>query len=182
VFERLRAAIDAALAAHTPPQNLRDLAGQMRQAVIELRAAVSKMREDLATTERHLAAERRSREDAERRGKLAGNIGDRETVDVAQRFAAKHAERLGVLEQKLAAQQSELALTERELEEMTQRLRDAERAPKGTSRAWRDIEAAGGTRPETDLTDELLKGNIDRKARESAAEDQLRELKKKMGK
>src|SRR5262249_1988681 len=81
VFERLRAAIDAALAAHTSPQNLRDLAGQMRQAVIELRAGVSKMREDLATVERQLAGERRSREDAERRGKLAQGIGDKETVE-----------------------------------------------------------------------------------------------------
>jgi len=183
VFERLRAAIDAALAAHTPSQNLRDLAGQMRQAVIELRAAVAKMREDLAGTERQLALERRNREDAERRGKLAGGIGDRETVDVAERFAAKHAERVRVLEQKLSAQQAELALTERELEEMTQRLREADRPGSGAAnRAWRDIEAAGGTRPETDLADELLKSKMDRQARESAAEDQLRELKKKMGK
>ena len=184
MFERLRAAIDAALAAHTPPQNLRDLAAQMRQAVIELRAGIAKMRDGLTVTERQLAAERRDREDAERRGKLAAGIGDRETVEVAERFAGKHAERVGVLEQKLAAQRAELALAERELEEMSQRLRAVkiEGPAGGTSRAWRDIEAAGGTRPETDLADELLKGNIDRQARESAAEEQLRELKKKMGK
>src|SRR5580765_3374736 len=48
VFERLRAALDAALAAATPGQDLRDLAGQLSGAVIELKSAVGKMREDLA--------------------------------------------------------------------------------------------------------------------------------------
>src|SRR5258705_9648932 len=92
VFERLRAAIDAALAAATPSQDLRDLTGQMSQAVIELKSAVGKMREDLADKGRHLEAEHRSREDATRRGRLAQGIGDKETVDVAERFASKHAE------------------------------------------------------------------------------------------
>jgi hypothetical protein len=182
VFERLRAAIDAALAAATPSQDLRDLSGQMRQAVIELKSAAGKMREDLATAERNLEVERRSREDATRRGRLAQGIGDRETVEVAERFAAKHAERVQMLEQKVAAQRSELALAERELAEMTERLRTVERERPSAARAWRDVEAAGGTRPETDLADELLKGNMDRASREAAAEAQLRELKKKMGK
>lgn len=189
MFERLRAAIDAALQAATPAQSLRDLAGQMRQAVVELRVAVSRMKDDLAATERLLEAERRSREDALRRGKLAAGIGDKETTEVAERFSAKHGERVGVLEQKLAAQKAELALTERELEEMTERLKAAERdRPASGTRsgrndaAWRNVESAGGVRPETDLADELLKNSMDRKAREAAAEDQLRELKKKMGK
>ncbi|MBI4502116.1 MAG: hypothetical protein HY700_13265 [Gemmatimonadetes bacterium] len=188
MFERLRAAIDAALAAATPAQDLRDLAGQMRKAVIELKAAVGKMRDDLAATERQLEPERRSLSDAQRRGRLAEGISDHETVEVARRFAVKHAERISVLEQKLSAQRAELALAERELSEMTDRLRSVERErPPGspgspTEQAWRDIQAAGGARPETDLADELLKGSIDRQAREAAAEAQLRELKKKMGK
>src|ERR1051326_595861 len=93
VFERLRAALDAALAAATPGQDLRDLAGQMRGAVVELKAAVGKMREGLALTERQLEVERRHRDDAERRGKLAEGIRDQETVEVARQFVAKHAER-----------------------------------------------------------------------------------------
>ena len=80
MFERLRAAIDAALAAATPPQDLRDLTGQMRKAVIELKAAVGKMREDLALTERRIEIERRSQGDAERRGRLAEGINDHEPV------------------------------------------------------------------------------------------------------
>jgi len=183
VFERLRAAINAALEAATPPPNLRDLAGQMRQAVVEMRAAVAKMRQDRAATERQLAAERQQQEDAERRGKLAADIGDRETVVVAQKFGAKHAERVAVLDSKLNAQRAELALAERELEDMTTQMKTLAGSTGGSAAgAWRDLEAAGGVRPETDLADELLKAQVDRAARERAAEQQLKELKKKMGK
>jgi len=109
-------------------------------------------------------------------------------VEVAARFAAKHRERLGVLERKLAAQRDELGLTQRELTEMQAQLARAERdrplteAERSAERAWRDLEAAGGVRPGTDLRDELLKSQLDRTAREAAADQQLRELKKKMKK
>jgi hypothetical protein len=158
---------------------------QLRAAVVEMKAAVSKMRDDLQLTERQLELERRSRDDAERRGRLAGTIGDRETVDVADRFVSKHAERAAMLEQKLSAQRTELSLAERELEDMTVQLKDAERERAGrggNEAAWRTMESAGGVRPETDLADELLRGRMDRAAHEAAADEQLRELKKKMGK
>ena len=188
MFERLRAAIHAALEAATPPPNLRDLAGQMRQAVVDMRASVAKMRQDVTVTERQLAAERQQYQDAERRGKMAAGIGDQETVGVAEKFARKHAERVSVLEAKLGAQRAELSLADRELAEMTDQLKalDRERpagtAAGSTSGAWRDLEAAGGVRPETDPADELLRSQVDRAARERTAEEQLKELKKKMGK
>jgi len=47
--------------------------------------------------------------------------------------------------------------------------------------AWRNIESAGGTRPELDLKDELLRSQLDAAAKEAAANEQLRQLKKKMG-
>ena len=183
MFERLRAAINAALDAATPPPDLGQLSGQMRQAVVELRSAVIKMRQDYLATQQQIVAEKAAREDAERRGKLAAGINDRETVEVAERFAAKHAERVQVLEQKLAAQTAELGLSERELAEMTAQLKrlDTER-PQAADAAWRHVEAAGGARPETDLEGELIKGQMDRAAREATAEEQLRALKKKMGK
>ncbi|MGB7212866.1 MAG: hypothetical protein WBC97_09570, partial [Gemmatimonadales bacterium] len=48
--------------------------------------------------------------------------------------------------------------------------------------AWRDLEAAGGTRPELDLDHELLQHQADRAARDQAADLQLQALKKKLGK
>src|SRR5205809_127028 len=115
VFERLRDALRAALDATTPPGDLRDLARQMREAVVEAKVAVRELGQGVVRTEAELAAERQRLADAERRGRLAAEIQDRETVEVAARFAAKHRERLGVLERKLAAQRDELGLTQREL-------------------------------------------------------------------
>jgi len=188
VFERLRDALRAALDAATPPGNLRDLARQMREAVVEAKLAVGETREAVARTERALTQERQRLADAERRGRLASEIQDRETVEVAQRFAAKHRERAEVLERKLAALRQELVLYERELGDMQGQLLRAEHdrplteAERSAERAWRDLQAAGGPRPGVDAEDQLLKSQLDRAAREAAADRQLRELKKKMKK
>lgn len=188
MFERLRDALRAALEAATPPPDLRELVYGMREAVVEAKVAVRGMREALARSEQDLAAHRRELDDAERRGRLAAEIRDQETVEVAARFAAKHRERVAVLERKIAAQHDELALAERELADMEAQLRRAvqERggaaADRSTERAWRDLQAAGGVRPGVDPQDEQLRFDMDRAAREAEAERQLAELKKKMRK
>jgi hypothetical protein len=188
LFERLRDAFRAALDAATPPTDLRQLARQMREAVIDAKVAVEEIREAVARTEREVAVEQQRLADAERRGRLATEIQDAETVAVAERFAAKHRERGGILERKLATQREELALTERELAEMQNQLtaaardRPAMEADRSTERAWRDVQNAGGARPGMDLQDELLKSEMDRAARDAAAVRQLEELKKKMRK
>ncbi len=107
---------------------------------------------------------------------------------MAGRFAAKHRERIAVLEQKLTAMQAELALAQRDLEEMHAQLKTAEqgrplnRAESSAEAAWRDIQAAGGARPGTDVQDDLLKADLDRVQREATAQRQLEDLKKKMRK
>jgi len=168
---------------------LRDLARQMRDAVVEAKVAVQEMREALARTDGELKLERQRLADAERRGRLASEIQDQETVTVAERFAVKHRERVAVLERKLAAQQEEVALAERELGDMQGQLksatqgRPATEGDRSTDRAWREVQSAGGNRPGVDdLRDELLKGDIDRAAREATADQQLEALKKKMRK
>src|SRR5207247_9930768 len=113
--------------------------------------------------------------DAERGGGLASEIQDREAVEVAQRFAAKHRGRAEVLAKKLAALPGELALYERELGDMQAQLGRAERdrplteAERSAERAWRDLQAAGGRRPGVDPADELLKSELDRAAAAAAA-------------
>lgn len=188
LFERLRDAFRAALDAAAGPADLRALARQMREAVVDAKVAVAEVREAITRTERELVVERQRLADAERRGRLAGEIQDQETVAVAERFAVKHRERITVLERKLASQREELALAERELAEMQEQLKTAERerpameGDRSTEQAWRDVQGAGGSRPGMDLQDELLKADMDRAAREAAAARQLEELKKKMGK
>src|SRR5258708_34463920 len=125
----------------------------MREAVVEAKLAVGETGEAVARCERDLAQERQRLADAERRGRLASEIQDQETVDVAQRFAAKHRERVGVLEKKLAALQGELALHERELGDMQGQLAPAERdrplteAGRSAGRAWPDLPPPRGPRP-----------------------------------
>lgn len=167
---------------------MRDPTRKMREAVVAAKVAVQEMRAALTRLDVELEAERQRLGDAERRGRLAAEIQDRETVAVAERFAAKHRDRVAVLERKAAAQRDELALAERELGEMQAQLKAAERdrpaaeAARSTERAWQDVQAAGGVRPEVDLEDEALKADQERQAREAAADQQLADLKKKMKK
>lgn len=176
MFERLRAAVNAALEAAMPPPDWRDLQGQMRRAAVDGRAALLQLREAQARTERELAVERQQLADAQRRGTLAEGIGDRDTAEIAQRFAAKHGERVAVLEQKLAAQQAELALAERDVGEMVAQLKELER------RGGIAPDAARPAAEELPTDDSELRAVTDRAAREADAAERLAELKKRMGK
>jgi hypothetical protein len=185
VFEGLRARLDQLLSEHTPPPDARARAASLQAALIEAKVAVGVMQDALTATSRELAAERKQLEDAERRGQLAAAVPDPETVEVANRFAAKHRERAAVLERKLAVQQDELALAQRELDEMAAQFRATRYGGAGSANsdgAWRDLQSAGGQRPETDPEDVLLKHRMDRAAHEAAADAQLAHLKKKLGK
>jgi uncharacterized coiled-coil protein SlyX len=174
VFERLRAAVNAALDAATPPPDWRDLRNELHRAAVDGRAALLQLRDALAKAERELASERRQLEDAQRRGTLAAEVGDAETVAVAERFVARHGERVAMLEQKVAAQQTELTLTQRDVDEVVQRLKDLE---------LRAGVSAEGSRvqPPPDVDDSELGATLDRAGREAEAEARLRELKNRMG-
>jgi len=174
VFERLRRAVNAALDAATPPADWRDLRDQLHRAAVDGRAALMQLRDALQKTERELAAERAQLDAAQRRGAMAADIGDSETASVAERFTARHGERAAMLEQKLSAQQAELALLERDVDEVVTKLRDLQlRAgvpPEGSR-----------VQPPPDVDDSGLGAQLDRSAREADAEARLRELKNRMG-
>src|SRR3989454_6957701 len=119
----------------------------MREAVVEAKVAVAEIQDAVTRSERELGLERQRLADAERRGRLAGEIQDQETVTVAERFAAKHRERLGVLERKLATQREELALAQRELDEMQTQLKRAERDRPAMEAQRSSQEAAAVTVP-----------------------------------
>ena len=189
VFDGFRARLDRLIAESGGRGDSRAYIAGLRDAVIEAKAAVASMRDQVGVTERELATEQRQLADAERRGGLADEIGDTETSSVAARFTARHRERAAVLERKLAVQQEELALAARELEDMTAELRktqarggaSAAGAASSTETAWRDIQSAGGTRPDLDLEGELLNAEAQRKLHEAAVDAQLAHLKKKLG-
>jgi hypothetical protein len=187
VFERLRARLEKLLADHTPPGDPKARAAQLHAALLEAKVGVGAMRDALAATERGLSEERRELEAAERRGRLAAEVPDPETVQVAEQFAGRHRERVAMLEKKSALQREELNLAERDLEQLSREYRalrqgaETARSP-AQEAAWRDLEAAGGTRPETDVDGELLRSRIERRQMDAAVEAQLEHLKKKLGK
>jgi hypothetical protein len=179
VLDELKARLDQLL--HSAPGDVRAYAAGLKEALLEARVGIGRMRDALVESERELAAERKQLEDAERRGRLAAAVPDPETVRVAERFAARHRERVGVLERKIVVQRDELALAERELADMTDEARRAATAHPSSSisAAWRDLESAGATRP---APDERLDAEAERRQRESAIEAQLAYLKRKLGK
>jgi hypothetical protein len=182
VFENVKARLERFLRQHTR-SDPRGRAAALREAILEAKVGVGTMRSALEATERELAGERRQLADAERRGKLAADVPDAETVALAERFAVRHRERVTVLEHKLSVQREELALAEREVAEMVDEFRSARggRESESIDAAWRDLEAAGAERPGTGLDEDIAKAERDRKLKD-AVEAQLAFLKKKMGK
>ncbi len=182
MFEGLKARLDRLLR-DRGGSDPRAYAASLREALIEARLGITEMRRALAAAEAELQSERKQLADAERRGRLAAAVPDAETVAVAERFASRHRERILVLERKVVVQRDELALALREVQEMTDQWRSAsQRAPSSESldAAWRDLEAAGGSRP-TDESDRMA-ADLDQRRREEAVEAQLQYLKRKMGK
>jgi hypothetical protein len=154
----------------------------LREALVEARLGIGAMRRALTDSEAELRSERRQVADAERRGRLAASLPDAETVAVAERFAVRHRERILVLERKVGVQRDELALAEREVQELTAQWHSASHGrlrSESIDAAWRDLEAAGEVRS----TDESgrVAAELDRRKREEAVEAQLAYLKRKMG-
>jgi hypothetical protein len=180
VFDGLKARLDKLVRDYGSSDSRAYLAG-LREALLEAKLGVGAMRDALAKAEHELAGERKALADAERRGRLAADLPDRETVELAERFARRHRERITILERKIVVQRDELAMAEREVEEMGAQFRRAGRpeVADSISAAWRDLESAGGSRPGQD---DRLQRDSDERLREAAIEAQLAYLKKKMGK
>lgn len=186
MFEHLRDSIRV-LSGRLAPDERRRVVSGMRDAMVHAKMAMSDLREGVRTTESRLATERAELETVRRRQGLAAGIGDDETVAIAERFAAGHVERIAMLETKLMAQQQELTIAERELDEMSATMRSALSgiAPDASSpeaAARREVDA---------LFDDGLPGGLpptdapprrSRAEREASAEEKLAELKRRLGK
>ncbi len=173
--------------------------------MVHAKLGLQDLRAGIAATEAKLRIERGELETVRRRQGLAAQIGDAETVAIAEKFGAQHAERVAVLESKLLVQQQELTLADRELEEMTSQLRLAASgiAPGGIApdvAAQREVDAflsddssdgvSEHVRQERPIDgaerDDAFGGTVPsrrtRAERESEAEDRLAALKRRMGK
>lgn len=190
MFEQLRDALRA-LGRDAGPSDRRSALAGMKDALVHARMALQDLREGIAVTERRLTGEQRELETVVRRKGLAEQINDAATVEVAERFVAQHAERVRVLEQKKAAQEEELALAQREYDEMSRELKRAMAGlPMGGSAgdlhdaaAMREVEEALGERESAANMAELdaLSRARRREAREADASARLAALKRQLG-
>lgn len=184
VFDEVRQAFRELLHGNVPPEGRRELIAVMKDTLVQARLAVDDLRDGVEVTRKRLERERAELETIRRRKGLAEGVGDAETVTVATRFEAQHAERVAVLEQKMAVQESELALLERDMAEMKEQLKAA-LAGVGSGMRSGAVDAAtdplddGRASVEQQLND--LK-RAERRANASAdADAALAELKKRMG-
>lgn len=162
----------------------------MRDTLVQARIGLGDLRAALETTRMRLAEERRELETVRRRKGLAGGIKDVETVTIAERYEAQHAQRVTVLEQKLGIQETELAMAEREVEEMTAELK---LAAAGIDSVPSTPAGAGGVTSgpgaSTDPDADRLRQELDslararrRAATEAEADEKLAALKRRMEK
>lgn len=184
VFDDVRASIDDLLKGRVAPGDRAAQVRLMKQALVDAKVGIRDLQDAVGRTRARLEKETHELETVRRRRDLASGINDAETVTIAQRFETQHAERVTVLETKLAAQEAELALAERELEEMSTQLKAAAVGVGDTPIPRAPTDAELGLPDDVPLQGELdaLRRSSERAARERTAEDQLAELKKKMGK
>ena len=175
MFEHLRQSLRDAFAGGTTPAAV----AMMRDALVEAKLAVGQSRSARDATAAQLTHERTELETVRRRGELAAQISDAETVAVAARYEKKHAERVEMLERKLAALETEVALGERELDEMSVQFKGM--AASARAAPAPSAPAAQAGLDERDTEHNALRREAEHAARAADAERRLEELKKQMG-
>ena len=186
MFEQIRDSLKG-LSDRLAPEERRRVTSAMRDALVHAKLGISELKEGARATESRLAAERAELETVRRRQGLAAQINDAETVAIAERFAAQHAERVAILESKLMVQQQEITMVEREYEEMSSQLRLAMAgvAPGGPSpdvAARREVDALLNDEPMPDSPSGAPPVRRTRAEKEADAESRLADLKRRMGK
>jgi len=187
MFDNFRQSLRDLMDRSTTPEARRAGLAQMKQTLVQARMGLDDLRGGIEQTRQRLAAEQRELETVRRRKGLAAGINDLETVQLAEKYEVLHAERTEVLTRKLAVQESELAMVEREVAEMTTALKSAMSGagvtPLQGDSAAAEVDAMLDTAgAEVAQEIDALGRASARSAREAEAERQLAELKRRMGK
>lgn len=107
------------------PETVDRLLVGMHHEVTDAQASVHELEGQIAKAQESIEREKNEVSTARRRGKLASDIGDTETAEIAEEYAAKHEERLRLLEQKATALQGELDFQRKEVDGMMTKLKEA---------------------------------------------------------
>lgn len=150
----------------------------MKHTLSIARVARDEVRVAYAQSTQRLDAARSELATIQRRGELAQQIDDQETVTVAARFTESQRSTIALLERKVAVQHDELALVERTVNEMEEELRSVTGiGPRGESTA--DGASDDDDAPRAEPAEYR---NLGAAARARSADERLAELKRKMGK
>ncbi|MBT8477774.1 MAG: hypothetical protein KJO06_02580 [Gemmatimonadetes bacterium] len=131
MFKKLKDAIESALDAlegrssDSTREDVEKLLDGMREELINTKAQVPVLEEDLKKLQMAHDRELEKAEDCHRRALQAQSIGDEETVEVALKFEAKHRVAVDVWVQKIEAAAAELAMQRQTVIEQTEELKDA---------------------------------------------------------
>lgn len=148
------------------------LAG-MRDEVADAKVRIRELEDQIVRADAEASREKTAAATARRRGKLAADIDDTETVQLAEQYALRHDERQAILERKAAALRQELEIRRKEVEEMLAKVKEAQAkrdtlaATSGRSGARESLRAADDLFSELDRMAEAI-GDED--ARAKAAE------------
>lgn len=187
MFDSFRQTLRDLMDRATPPEERRAGLARMKQTLVTARVGLDDLRGGVVLTRQRLDVEVRELETMRRRKGLAAGIDDAETVALATKYEAHHAERLAVLTRKLEAQEAELAIAERDVAEMTAALKGAMSgaaggAPPGRDAAFAEAEAAAGDASDIASEIDAMGRARARSEKEADAERRLAELKRRMGK
>jgi len=145
----------------------------MRRDLVSARGALRKLDEEIERTRKDTAEEREQEAICQRREGQARGIGDEETARIAAEYGARHAHRAQVLERKATVLSEERELLASDLASM-------EAVMEEHGGAAETIEDRRPEVLEERAREDRQFAELDREARERAAEQRLEELKRKM--
>ena len=187
MFESFRQSLNDLMDRATPPEQRNIVLARMKETLVQARMGLNDLRAGPMQTKQRLEVEAREIETMRRRKAAAAAINDAETIALAEKYEGLHRERADVLRKKLDAQEAELGMAEREVAEMTAELKNAVAGIPGPARTIAqdaqdeaDDILNGGERAAEEI--DALSRKVSRSKREADAEQQLAELKRRMGK
>ena len=176
LFARTWDAFVAEAGRREPEDQVAEILSAMRREMVDARATLPLLQENVDAAERELARERTALDDAVRRGGLAQNIGDAETVRVAAEFADRHRRRIAVLEEKVRAARAEHELRGLEVQDMMRRYKEADLNRFALLNEMRRARSGQRLREAAGTTDDEFARASDRIESEAAYSDALDEL------
>jgi len=155
------------------PETVNLLIGGMVDEITDVKNEVANLKSQIEKALSEAEEEKAEAVTCRRRERMAREIGDSKTADLAAKFAEKHEEHQQLLEQKAKALKAELDFRREEVEEMMEKVKEAQAkrdslsATAGRSGARESISAADDLFSELDRMAETID---DERAKGKAAE------------